>query len=102
MTPAGLRRIRKALGLTQKALAKALGGDRVSVTRWETGVRRITEPIARLVQRIRQVEAPKAEEWSLAAANVRLRKAVAAEVDRCPTYERWGLRIILRSILKGI
>jgi len=52
MTPTGLKRIRRALGLTQKALAEALGVDRVSVARWEGGTYRITEPMARLIQRI--------------------------------------------------
>lgn len=52
MTSAGLRRIRKALGLTQKALAEALGVDRVSVARWERGDRGISELAARLIQRI--------------------------------------------------
>lgn len=53
MTPAGLKRIRKALGLTQEGLAKALGVDRVTVARWEVGLRGIPEPTARLIQRIR-------------------------------------------------
>ena len=53
MTPAGFRRIRKALGLTQTGLAAQLGVERVTVTRWELGERRISEPIARLLQRIR-------------------------------------------------
>jgi transcriptional regulator with XRE-family HTH domain len=52
MTPTGLKRIRRALGLTQERLARALGVDRVTVARWEGGTYRITEPIVRLVQRI--------------------------------------------------
>lgn len=52
MTPAQLRRIRKVLRLTQAELAAQLGVERVTVTRWELGERRISEPIARLLQRI--------------------------------------------------
>ena len=53
MTPIGLKRIRRALGLTQEALAKAVGVDRVTVARWETGVHAIPEPTVRLIRRIR-------------------------------------------------
>lgn len=52
MTPIGLRRIRRELGLTQEALAKAVGVDRLTVVRWETGVHGIPEPTVRLIQRI--------------------------------------------------
>lgn len=52
MTPAGLKRIRLQLGLTQAQLAKQLGVGQNAVARWETGTRGISEPIARLVQRI--------------------------------------------------
>lgn len=52
MTPLGLRRIRRSLGLTQEELAKTLGVRRLAVTRWEGGTRNISEPVARLVQRI--------------------------------------------------
>lgn len=53
MTPTGLKRIRRELGLTQARLAKEIGVDRVTVARWEMGARRITEPVARLIQRLR-------------------------------------------------
>jgi transcriptional regulator with XRE-family HTH domain len=52
MTPLGLRRIRRALGLTQEELGKRIGVRRLAVTRWESGARGISEPIARLVQRV--------------------------------------------------
>lgn len=52
MTPAALKRIRRELGLTQEELAARLGVQRETVGRWETGVRGIAEPIARLVRRI--------------------------------------------------
>jgi DNA-binding transcriptional regulator YiaG len=41
MTPADLRQARNRLGLTQGELAARLGVARVSVTRWETGERRL-------------------------------------------------------------
>lgn len=50
MTPTAVKRIRKALGLTQEQLAKVLGVDRVTVARWELGLRAIPEPTARLVR----------------------------------------------------
>lgn len=50
MTPTGVRRIRRDLGLTQEQLAQALGVDRVTVARWELGLRAIPEPTARLVR----------------------------------------------------
>jgi len=52
MTPDDLRRIRRALGLTQGELADELGVHQVTVARWEVGMRRIPEPVARLVVRI--------------------------------------------------
>jgi DNA-binding transcriptional regulator YiaG len=48
-----VRRIRDRLALTQAALARQLGGSRVTVARWETGVYAIPKPTARLLQRIR-------------------------------------------------
>lgn len=37
MTPGELRRRRQALGLSQRALAAALGLPQVTIWRWETG-----------------------------------------------------------------
>ena len=52
MKPRDLKRIRQQLGLTQQELADQLGVGRVTVTRWELGLRSISEPIARLVERV--------------------------------------------------
>ncbi len=41
MKPGELRAAREKLGLTQAELAKALGVQRVTVARWETGLRKI-------------------------------------------------------------
>jgi transcriptional regulator with XRE-family HTH domain len=53
MMPTQLKRIRRELGLTQKQLAERLGVIPVTVARWELGLRGISEPVARLIQRIR-------------------------------------------------
>ena len=53
MKPQDLKRIRQQLGFTQQELADQLGVGRVTVTRWELGLRSIPEPIARLVERVR-------------------------------------------------
>jgi len=53
VTGAGVRRILDRLTLTQAAVAHQLGGSRVTVARWESGVYAIPEPTARLLQRIR-------------------------------------------------
>lgn len=53
MTPTSLKRIRRELGLTQEALAAAVGVARETVARWETGVHGIPEPTVRLIRRIR-------------------------------------------------
>jgi DNA-binding transcriptional regulator YiaG len=51
--PTELRSIREKLGLTQTQLAEEIGVHRVTVAKWEAGDRSIPEPVARLVQRIR-------------------------------------------------
>lgn len=46
MTPADLKTIRDALGLTQQALADRLDVHRVTVAKWETGA----QPIPQIAQ----------------------------------------------------
>jgi DNA-binding transcriptional regulator YiaG len=48
-----LKRLREELALTQAGLAQELGVHPMTVSKWETGVRGIPEPVARLVQRMR-------------------------------------------------
>jgi DNA-binding transcriptional regulator YiaG len=47
-----LKAARAGLGLTQAQLAAELGVHAMTVSKWETGQRRIPEPVARLVQRL--------------------------------------------------
>jgi len=49
MTGAALRMLRTRLGLTQEELGKRLGVRKNTVWRWETGMRHIPEPVARLM-----------------------------------------------------
>jgi transcriptional regulator with XRE-family HTH domain len=52
MTGAKLRMHRKALGMTQVELARALGVDPNTVARYERNEMRIPEPVARLARLI--------------------------------------------------
>jgi transcriptional regulator with XRE-family HTH domain len=47
-----LKQLRTRLGLTQDELGQRLGVARVTVARWEIGLRRVPELAARLVQHI--------------------------------------------------
>lgn len=60
MTPAELRAARRALGLTQVALAARLGVPQATIWRWETGKHGIDHPeILRLaLERLRDEAAP--------------------------------------------
>ncbi len=46
MTPKKLREFRMKFRLTQTQLAKALGVQRVTVARWETGLRKLPPMLA--------------------------------------------------------
>lgn len=52
MTGAEIRALREKLGWTQKALAEAVGVTSNTVARWERGEMAISEPAARLLQKI--------------------------------------------------
>ena len=49
MTGRELKTLRQQMGLTQKELAEKLGVPWNTVARWEVGMRKIFEPVARLV-----------------------------------------------------
>jgi DNA-binding transcriptional regulator YiaG len=52
MTPDQFNELRRRAGLTQAEAAKWLGVTRVTVARWETGMRAIPEPTVRLWVRL--------------------------------------------------
>ena len=52
------RRIRKRLGLSQKALAERMGTTENSVARWERGEIPIRELVARFLRLIEKTETP--------------------------------------------
>jgi transcriptional regulator with XRE-family HTH domain len=52
MTGKEIRALRRRLGWTQVALADAVGVSSNSVARWERGEMAISEPAARLLQKI--------------------------------------------------
>lgn len=53
MTGDELRQQRKAMGLTQQALANELGVDRRTVIRWEHGERKISTMVEKSFKRLR-------------------------------------------------
>lgn len=54
MKPQDLKRVREGLGLTQQQLADALHTTRVSVARYETGMRRIPGIVSVVLNQLRQ------------------------------------------------
>jgi DNA-binding transcriptional regulator YiaG len=52
MTGDELKQLRTRLGMTQDGLGQRLGVARVTVARWEIGLRRVPELAARLVQHV--------------------------------------------------
>lgn len=53
MKPGELKAVREKLKLTQAQLAKALGVDRVTVARWETGLRKLPPMLALAIKGFR-------------------------------------------------
>lgn len=58
MTARQVKAARQRLQLTQEQLGKALGVTRNAVNQWEMGVRRISEPTARLLTLLLKMEKP--------------------------------------------
>jgi DNA-binding transcriptional regulator YiaG len=58
MTGRELRTIREKLSLTQAALADAIGVTSNTVARWERGEMTISEPAARLIEKIAEERKP--------------------------------------------
>ena len=52
MTGDEFKQLRTRLGMTQDELGQRLGVARVTVARWEIGLRRVPELAARLVQHV--------------------------------------------------
>ena len=52
MTGDELKQLRTRLGMTQEELGQRLGVARVTVARWEIGLRRVPELAARLIQHV--------------------------------------------------
>ena len=52
MTGDELKQLRMKLGMTQDELGQRLGVARVTVARWEIGLRRLPELAARLMQHV--------------------------------------------------
>ena len=56
MTGTEVRRLRRRLGLTQAQLAARLGVHKLTVSRWERGQVRVTEPMSRLLRLLAATE----------------------------------------------
>jgi repressor LexA len=95
MKPADLKRVREHLGLTQQQLADALQTTRVSVGRYEAGMRRIPGMVkVALDQLSRSVEIPMA---GIVAAGLPIEAVQQSElVDVPPSMLRGGNTFALR------
>ena len=95
MKPADLRRVREQLGLTQQQLADALRTTRVSVARYEAGMRRIPGMVKAMVDQLgRSTEIPMA---GMVAAGSPIEPVQQAELtDVPPSMLRGGNTFALR------
>jgi repressor LexA len=95
MKPADLKRVREQLGLTQQQLADALRTTRVSVARYEAGMRRIPGMVKVAINQLgRSAEIPMA---GMVAAGAPIEPVPQSElIDVPPTMLRGGNTFALR------
>ena len=95
MTPDEFRRIREQLGLTQEELAKTLRTTRVSVARYESGMRRISGAVqVALTQLSSRIQIPMA---GVVAAGLPIEPVAQSEwVEVPPRMVRYGETFALR------
>ncbi|NJL18298.1 MAG: helix-turn-helix transcriptional regulator [Nitrospira sp.] len=74
MKPQDIKRCREELGLTQQQLAEALHTTRVSVARYEAGMRKIPGVVSVVLDQLRRkTEIPMAASWRPAPQLTRFR-----------------------------
>lgn len=95
MKPTDLKRTRRALGLTQTQLADALRTTRMSITRYESGARRIPGMIEVALQQL--ASAPLVQMAGVVAAGEPIEPVLQSEpVEVPPTMMRGGEIFALR------
>ncbi len=95
MQPGDLRRARQALGLTQAQLAEALRTTRMSITRYESGVRRIPGMVEVALKQL--ASAPRIQMAGIVAAGEPIEPIPQSEqVEIPPTMIRGGETFALR------
>ncbi len=95
MKPEDLKRARKGLGLTQEQLAEALNTTRMSITRYESGTRRIPGMIDVALQQL--ASAPRVQMAGIVAAGEPIEPIPQSDqVEVPPTMLRSGETFALR------
>jgi repressor LexA len=104
MTSAEFRHIREQLGLTQEQLAEALHTTRVSIARYETGVRRISGAVqVAITQLARRIQIPMA---GVVAAGLPIEPVTQSEWIEVPSSmvrgseETFALRVKGESMIE--
>ena len=96
MKPGDLRRARQALGFTQAQLADALRTTRMSITRYESGTRRIPGMVAVALTQL--ASAPRIQMAGIVAAGEPIEPIPQSEqVEVPPTMIRGGETCVLRG-----
>ena len=100
MKPADLKRVREQLGLTQQQMADALRTTRVSVARYEAGMRRIPGMVQVTLDQLgRSSEIPMA---GMVAAGSPIEPVPQSELDRCPTQHVAWWKYVCTPRQRGI